>query len=236
MSSIKDQGLVSTKEHDFLTNDDKIRGQEFAIVSFVSPEAVLKSKEVFAFTSFVKSIATDIDGLLNGISERFVGDNTTVDAIRGIRDRHAYMWTSDDMQAEFNAFKRSNEHRIDTDFTEKEGVFQTSVRGIKIRGVYGSESEAVARIKALQVKDPLFDMYIAEVGCWCPWSPNPEDIERQEYAETQLNTLVKNYKENATERDVMYERRKQDIQTRVMEEKDAWQQKKDAEAAVAPSS
>jgi hypothetical protein len=46
------------------------------------------------------------------------------------------------------------------------------------------------------------------VGCWCPWSPNPEDLENQEYSETQLNTIMKKYKENQENRDVFYTERK----------------------------
>ena len=57
--------------------------------------------------------------------------------------------------------------------------------------------------------DNKFNIYIAQVGCWCPWSPNPECLENQEYSETQLNTLMKEYKKNMDNRDVIFESRKQ---------------------------
>jgi hypothetical protein len=57
--------------------------------------------------------------------------------------------------------------------------------------------------------DNKFNIYIAQVGCWCPWSPNPECLENQEYSETQLNTLMKEYKKNMDNRDIVFENRKQ---------------------------
>jgi hypothetical protein len=53
-----------------------------------------------------------------------------------------------------------------------------------------------------------FDIFVAQVGCWCPWSPNPNDLENQEYAETSLNTLMMKYKENMDARDQEYSDRK----------------------------
>ena len=56
--------------------------------------------------------------------------------------------------------------------------------------------------------DNKFNIYIAQVGCWCPWSPNPDCLENQEYAETQLNTLMKEYKKNMNDKDIVFENRK----------------------------
>jgi hypothetical protein len=66
------------------------------------------------------------------------------------------------------------------------------------------------------------------VGCWCPWSPNPEDLEDQEYAETQLNTLMKKYKENAQLKDNFFEQRKQEKIEKSLAAKDAWTQRQEA--------
>ena len=58
--------------------------------------------------------------------------------------------------------------------------------------------------------DTRFDIFVGQVGVWCPWSPNPEDMQEQEYAETQLNTLMKEYKQNMNLRDEFYEMRKRE--------------------------
>ena len=58
--------------------------------------------------------------------------------------------------------------------------------------------------------DKNHNIYIAQVGCWCPWSPNADDLEDQEYSETQLNTLMKEYKKNMDSKDEIFEKRKND--------------------------
>lgn len=221
---------VSTKQHDYLEQDAPIRGQKYAVVSFVSPEDVLKNKEVFVFGAFMKSIVEDVDKLLAGIAERFQEDLLVEGCIRGIRERHAYLWSAEDMHDEFNAFKQGNQDRINEDFSVAEGSFRTSTRGLKIRGVYESEKEARERIKHILVLDPTFDVYVMEVGCWCPWNPSPESIDDCEYSETQLNTLVKKYKENATSRDLHYESRKRDMIERIGKENDVWKNRKEEES------
>lgn len=227
------RGLVSTKQQDFLEQDLPIRGQNFAVVSFVSPEDILKSKEVYAMGVFLTSIASDLDTMLLGVAERFQGDLAIEGTIRSIRERYNYLWSSDSMQAEYSAFRKGNEGRITSEFAAVEGSFRTSVRGLKIRGVYEGEDEARNRIKILSAKDPGFDVYMMEVGCWCPWNPNPEEVGDSEYNETELNTLVKKYKENSTERDAIYDGRKRDMIDRVGKERDIWEERKKEAAAAA---
>jgi hypothetical protein len=47
------------------------------------------------------------------------------------------------------------------------------------------------------------------VGFWLPWDPEPSDVADQEYADDQLNQLMKKYKENETQRDEFYAEEKQ---------------------------
>lgn len=223
---------VSTNQQDFLEQDAPIRGQNFAVVSFVSPEDILKSKEIFAVGAFMTSIATDLETMMTGIIERFTDDLLVQGCIRGIRERYSYMWGVDSMQAEYTAFRKGNEHLIDSQFADVDGSFHTSIRGLKIRGVYENEAEARNRVKIVQVKDPLFDVYIMEVGCWCPWNPDPETVRDSEYSETQLNTLVKKYKENSTDRDTLYEKRKRDMIDRLGEERDIWSERNASQTAT----
>jgi len=82
--------------------------------------------------------------------------------------------------------------------------FQTTVRGLKVRGVFGSQEEAVGRSKKLQRNDPIHNIFVGEIGKWLPWDPNPKDIGEQEYAEEQLNQLMKGYKQNEEAREKFY--------------------------------
>ena len=94
----------------------------------------------------------------------------------------------------------ANKAKLEDEFFAK-NEFRTTVRGLKVRGVYGSQGEAVARSKKLQRQDPLHNIFVGEVGKWLPWDPEPADVPEQEYAEDQLNTLMKNYKENEEQRE-----------------------------------
>ena len=47
-------GTVNTKYVDLLDEDKPISGQKFVCVSFVSPENVLKQRNMFLFQNFLK--------------------------------------------------------------------------------------------------------------------------------------------------------------------------------------
>lgn len=104
----------------------------------------------------------------------------------------------------YDDFLFTNRTKLEDEFFTKND-FRTTVRGIKVRGSYNSKEEAVARSKKLQRMDPLHNIYVADVGKWLPWDPEPSEISEQEYAEEKLNTLMKKYKENEEARD-MFER------------------------------
>jgi hypothetical protein len=210
-SSSSSPELVPVKQQDFLDQDPAIRGQRFVCLSFVSPEDALQRKDLFVLQKFLRGISADVKIMLDNLEEKFKDDggdtNSTVAMVKSLRDRYDYMWGYDDLHAEYEFFKQQNSQMLETEFNEL-NQFRTSVRGIKVRGVYDSMPEAINRAQALRKFDDKFHVFIAEVGCWCPWSPNPEDIAETEYAETQLNTLVKKYKENQSKRDELYEARK----------------------------
>lgn len=111
------------------------------------------------------------------------------------------------MREEFEDFLFKNQEKLEDDFHAKKD-FQTTIRGIKVRGVYATEGEAAARARRLQKTDKLFNIYAASVGKWTPWDPDPSKIANQEYAQEQLNTLMKKYHENSDARDAFYEDQK----------------------------
>jgi hypothetical protein len=111
------------------------------------------------------------------------------------------------IQEAYETFLFKNRKRLEEDFFAKNN-FRTTVRGLKVRGTYDTYNEAVARAKTLQKLDPSFNVYVAQVGMWLPWDPEPTDIQNQEYADDQLNQLMKKYKENEAQRDEFYEEMK----------------------------
>merc|ERR1712196_81095 len=163
---------TSVAEHteDFLEADDEIRGQNYCCLSFVSPESVIKNKELFMVQKFLKHLVSEKkidldDEYINDIEEKY-------------KD---FLYTrSDGFEKEFNELND----------------FQTTMRGIKVRGTYDTLKEAQVRAKVLQKKDKNFNVYVGQVGFWLPWDPNPHKVENQEYFENELNELVKKYQEN----------------------------------------
>jgi len=101
---------------------------------------------------------------------------------------------------DYEAFMFKNQSTLEDEFFKK-NEFRTSIRGLKVRGVTGTHGEAVILSKKLQRSDPIHNIFVGEVGKWLPWDPKPSQVQDQEYAEDQLNSLMKNYKNNEEARE-----------------------------------
>lgn len=187
--------LVSVKEQDFLEQDAPVRGQNYVCLSFVSPEDVIQRKEEFVFQRFVEKFSADMRLMFDALRGRFEGDRVVSEIISAVEESHDYLHDAQSLKEHYKAFKSINGESLDAEYSEANN-FQTSIRGIKVRGTYESMEEARNRAASIRRFDDKFDVFVAEVGCWCPWSPNPDDIKDQEHAEAQLNTMVKQYREN----------------------------------------
>jgi hypothetical protein len=207
MTDVENPVLVSTKEVDYLDEDKPIRGQNFVLVSFISPEDVIVNKEAYIFSKFIEKFSGDMKTLLESLKEKYPEQK---DMVNTIVENNNFLFNHVEMNEQFNFFKSVNSEDLEKRY-HIDNNFITSIRGIKVRGTFDTIEEAKNRCEFLKKIDNKFNIYIAQVGCWCPWSPNPECLENQEYAETQLNTLMKEYKKNMDNRDVVFENRKQTI-------------------------
>jgi hypothetical protein len=226
--------VVSTKEVDYLDEDKAIRGQNYVCLSFISPEDVLANKEVFMFNKFMASVQKDMSTIIDMLKIRYPDD---VDLLENIKATQSHFFSNKDvdLQEQYRFFKQSNEGECDREFLEQND-FKTCVRGIKVRGVFETIKEAQVRAEVLKRMGDKFDIFIGQVGCWCPWSPNPNDMPDQEYGETQLNTLMKNYKQNMQLKDEFFEIRKQEKVTDALTAKDAWTKRMEEEAKASKAS
>lgn len=111
--------------------------------------------------------------------------------------------TATKIKEAYDDFMFSHEKKLEDDFFAKNN-FQTTIRGMKVRGSYGTQEEATARAKKLQRNDPIHNIFVAEVGKWLAWDPNPHNVSNQEYQEEELNSLMKAYKENEEAREQFY--------------------------------
>ena len=225
--------MATEEREDHLTEDVPIPGQNFCLLSFLSPEKVLAKKDTYFFEKFVanfefnfrinsfeKFLMTTLKSINDKLNvEADAAENKDLSGVaQTIRDSRIRMDTimdtlktytkasQDDLKVSklkemYDDFVHSNRAVLENEFyTINE--FRTTVRGLKIRGAYTSKEEAVARSKKLQRLDPIHNIFVAEVGKWLPWDPEPSQVGEQEYAEEKLNTLMKNYKENEEAKDL----------------------------------
>jgi hypothetical protein len=240
-------------EEDFLEVDQPVPGQSYVCLSFVSPEKSLVNKEQWMFYNYHQYVIGEYNKIFQTLSEKMLesGDDTVpVASVVDLMKRMKRVF--DVNQVEYEKWKELTE-----DFRFREGDalgrkfdeqnnFQTSVRGVKVRGVYDTYREAEIRSKVLQRMDSRFDVFIGQVGYWLPWHPDVNKIQDQEYMNDELNTLVKEYKNNEAKRDIFYKEQVQqrkaeaDEQTKRMKaqlaaEKEAAKQAATTASASAPA-
>jgi len=97
-------------------------------------------------------------------------------------------------------------------------VKNCTIRGLKIRGVYGSEEQAKQAASELQKKDSVHNIYVAPVGKWLPWEDDPSKAMTEEYANKELDRIMKGLRENQAKAQLLHEQRKQDLVTKSIQE------------------
>lgn len=197
---------MSSKEivEDFLEVDQPISGQNFVCLSFISPEKIIKKREAVLVKEFAKFFLKDLKNEKD--PSKLDPEKLTPEFIDTLN-----------VNDKFEDFLYAHEEELTKKYND-ENDFQTSIRGLKIRGVYESRKEAEVRAKVLQRRDPNFHVFVGQVGYWLPWDPNPDNIGEQEYANDQLNTLMKKYQENRSYRDEVYANETEDRKKKAREE------------------
>ena len=119
---------------------------------------------------------------------------------------------------------------------------KVTLSGIKIRGVFNDIDSASEHAKNVQNVDPAHNVFVGEMGKWLAYDPdtNSEAAGNPEYANEQLNNIMKGYLENQEKSKLFHEKRKyeamkknldeaietsnktvKDIQQQILESKDA---------------
>ncbi len=195
MSKFTNQKAEEVAE-DYLEVDAPIHGQNYVCLSFVTPYKVIKNKEVFKCSKFMEDLFTSEDRQTKELREKLQSGDKSEFSYEKINEM-------------YENWKYSRDQNLEDEFHKIQN-FQTTVMGIKVRGVYSTEAEARARAKKLQQMDKNFNVYVTSVGYWAPIDPNPDAIADQEHQEQQLNTLVKEYFNNQSGKDELYQKLKQD--------------------------
>ena len=188
-------------KEDFLSVDSAIPGQKFVCLSFVSPEKVLEDKHLYYMWHYERHLQSKIEELNGKLKEALNSDES------GVEINKTEPCSFKQFKEMFLDFEYAQHKQIEEKFYELND-FTTTVRGLKVRGVYDTMKEADFRAKQLRSRDSSHHVFRGQVGAWLPWDPNPDDIENQEYAEEELNTLMKKKKENEINKNLHWEEEK----------------------------
>ena len=216
-------GTENAKYIDLLDEDKAIAGQKFACLSFISPEHILKQKEMYFFENFIKNwdfskSMEKFTQFLNFVSYKYSIDfeKVTKDFQEFTKDERDKLINSS-IEDDFKNFMDENEERLEKEF-DKEHEFQTSIRGIKVRGCFPTQEEAELRCKMLRQNDPNHDVYVGPVGIWVPFHPEAYKTGRVEYMEETLNELMSEKKKNEDKAKDEFDNRVKEAKIQAMED------------------
>mgnify|MGYP001355694407 CR=1 FL=1 len=217
-------GTVNPKYVDLLDEDAPVAGQKFVCISFLSPEKILQKRETYLFDQFVKqwdfgkSMRKYYD-FLNFIALKY---NMKIDDLANdfndfIKEEEANLRSLSTAEDDWKEFLDKNEERLNEKFS-REHAFQTSVRGLKIRGAFNTQEEAEMRCKKLREIDPNHDIFVGPVGTWMPWDPDAYKTGRVEFMEEELNQLHQEKVKNEQKAREEFENRVRETKKKAIQE------------------
>ena len=203
---------------DLLDEDKPIAGQKFTCISFISPDKILKDKNLFFFEQFIKKwdflkSMEKFHQFMNFISYKYkVNFDSISEDLKSFVNEEKDNLLKTTIEDEYKNFLDECEEKMEKEFNIKNN-FQTNTRGIKVRGSFSTQEEAEMRCKLLRESDPNHDVYVGPVGLWMPWEPEAYKTGRVEYLEKELNDLMHEKIKNE-------EGAKQEFDTRIREAKE----------------
>ena len=229
---------------DYLDEDPELPNQRYCIVSFISPEKVIERKQDFFFKHFMQW--TDYDFKVKGLEHLadYIAKKYSIKIDDIMKDIHDFEKThreeikKSDIPEQYQVFLLKHEKEVQEAF-DKANSFQCNIRGVKVRRAFPSYEEAQLWCKVLQRKYPKDNLMIGRMGCWLPWEPSEHLMENVEYANSQLNEIMRKYKENEANRELFFaEEREMSIKAQKEENakrRAEQNQLKDLEKPVHPS-
>ena len=208
---------------DLLDEDKPVAGQQFCCISFISPEKILANKDLYFFKQFLKQ--WDMSKSLQKFTQfiNFLSYKYNLDFDKLTKDLDEFCIEEKDnlfsttLEDEYKTFIDNNEERIEKEFNNLNN-FQTSTRGIKIRGSYPSQQEAELRCKMLREVDPNHDVYVGPVGTWMPFHPEAYKTGRVDYLEDELNQLMNEKQKNEKAAKVEFDKRIKEMKEKAIED------------------
>ena len=223
MRKTNSDGSENPKYVDVLDEDKAVSGQKFVCVSFISPEKILKQKNLFMFQQFLKHF--DYSKSLGKFEQflKFIIYKYGLDNDKIISDLEDFKKSEKDLllngtiEDDWKNFLDAKEEEITKDFSEN-FEFQTNVRGLKVRGSYPTQQEAELRCQMLREIDPNHNVYVGPVGMWMPFEPDAYKTGRVEYLEEELNQLMQEKNKNENKAKQEFEKRVAESKKKAIEE------------------
>ena len=194
---------------DYLDEDAEIPNQRYCIISFLSPEKVIQDKKEFYFREFITWMdyqwkVKGLEHLMAFVSKKYSikVDDLLKDAEDFVKVRNEGVKATD-VHEEFQVFMLKREKELQEAYDSKVN-FRTNIRGVKVRRAFPSIEETQMFAKVLQRKYPKDNLFIGKVGCWLPWDPSEHLMPEVEYAERELNELMRKYKENEVNKEMFF--------------------------------
>jgi len=216
-------GKVNSKYVDLLEEDKPIACQKFVCMSFVSPEKIMKQKEIYFFEEFLKKWEMNksmekFAQFLNFLCYKYklTFNDIMKDFEEFIKEEKENI-SKGSLEDDYKTFLDNNEEDLEKSFAIR-NHFQTSTRGVKVRGVYPSVEEAEMRCKMLRELDPHHDVFVGPVGLWMPWDPEAYKTGRVEYMEEELNQLMTEKKKNEENAKASFDNRVKEAKKKAIEE------------------
>ena len=218
-------GKVNPNYIDLLNEYPAIPSQLYGCYSFVSPEKIIKQKEIFLFEKFVKQwnftkSVSQFSDFLQFVSFKYniKVDNLLEDFKQFVQEEEN-MLKANDVQGDFASFLDKNEDKL-TELFQKEHEFQTSVRGFANIGNFPTSEEAERYAKQIRESVPHHDILVGRNFVWTPLDPDAYKTGRIEFMEDELNQLhhekLKNEKKAKEDFDKrVYESKKKAIEANI---------------------
>ena len=219
----KDNGLPNPRYVDLLEVDKPIANQNFGCFSFLSPEKILKNKDIYFFNEFVKRWEINksmekFHQFLNFLSHKYrLNFEDLMKDLEEFVQEEKKQINETTLSDDYKTFLDRHEDELNNEFNVQ-NEFQTSVRGFKCRGVYSTQGEAELRCKLLREVDPAFDIFVGPVGQWLLWDPEAYKTGRVEYLEEELNKLMEEKNKNDSLAKLNFEKRMKETKEKAIEE------------------
>jgi len=219
----KKDGSPNPKYIDLLDVDKPIAGQSFGCFSFISPENILKQREMFLFEEFLKKWDMNksmekFHQFLNFLSYKYkLNFEDIIKDFESFVKEERELIINSSLEDDYKTFLDREEDALEKKFSVKYN-FQTSVRGFKARGNFASQEEAELRARLLRETDPSFDVFVGPIGTWLPWEPEAYKTGRVEYMEEELNQLANEKKKNESIAKTAFDERIKETKQKAIDE------------------